>query len=57
MWKAALGAMAILAAGVAMPVEAQQVAAGDLTLERVFASPDLAGTTPRQYRFSAVFRF
>lgn len=52
MWKAALGAMALLSAGVAMPVEAQQVASGDLTLERVFASPDLAGTTPRALRLS-----
>ncbi len=52
MWKSALGAMALLAAGVAMPVEAQQVASGDLTLERVFASPDLAGTTPRALKLS-----
>jgi dipeptidyl-peptidase-4 len=52
MWKAALGAMALLSAGVAMPVEAQQVASGDLTLERVFASPDLAGTTPRALKLS-----
>ncbi|WP_294017914.1 S9 family peptidase [Sphingomonas sp.] len=35
-----------------MPVEAQQVAGSDLTLERVFASPDLAGTTPRALRLS-----
>ncbi|MFN4097947.1 MAG: DPP IV N-terminal domain-containing protein, partial [Sphingomonas sp.] len=44
--------MALLSAGVAMPVEAQQVASGDLTLERVFVSPDLAGTTPRALRLS-----
>nr|WP_231733736.1 MULTISPECIES: S9 family peptidase [unclassified Sphingomonas] len=35
-----------------MPVEAQQVTGSDLTLERVFASPDLAGTTPRALRLS-----
>ncbi|HEY0622538.1 S9 family peptidase [Sphingomonas sp.] len=37
--------------GLAMPAEAQQ-AAPQLTLERVFASPDLAGTTPRALKLS-----
>ena len=37
--------------GLAMPANAQQ-AAQPLTLERVFASPDLAGTTPRALKLS-----
>jgi dipeptidyl-peptidase-4 len=37
--------------GLAMPADAQQ-AAQQLTLERVFGSPDLAGTTPRALKLS-----
>lgn len=36
----------------AMPAEAQQAAPQKLTLERVFASPDLAGSNPRLLKLS-----
>lgn len=36
----------------AMPAEAQQAAPQPLTLERVFASPDLAGSNPRALKLS-----
>lgn len=52
MWKATWGALALIAAGMAMPAEAQPAPARDLTLARVFASPDLSGTTPRALRLS-----
>lgn len=45
------GLMMASACGLAMPAEAQQTAP-QLTLERVFASPDLAGTTPRALKLS-----
>lgn len=45
------GLMMAGACGLAMPAEAQQ-ATPQLTLERVFASPDLAGTTPRALKVS-----
>ncbi|MEG3179803.1 S9 family peptidase [Sphingomonas sp. LT1P40] len=35
-----------------MSAEARDPTPGDLTLERVFASPDLAGTTPRMLKLS-----
>lgn len=50
MWKPVLGAMAAMAGMAAMPAKAQE--APPLTLERVFASPDLAGTTPRALKLS-----
>lgn len=45
------GMMMAGACGLAMPADAQQ-APPQLTLERVFASPDLAGTTPRALKLS-----
>lgn len=48
MWKWVMGAALAVTA---MPAEAQ-TAATPLTLERVFASPDLSGTTPRQLTLS-----
>jgi dipeptidyl-peptidase-4 len=51
MWKA-LGLAAAMVAGT-MAVEAQEAAqAPKLTLDRVFASPDLAGATPRALKLS-----
>lgn len=51
MWKALVGGLVAMAGAAAMPAEAQQVPPR-LTLERVFASPDLAGTTPRALKLS-----
>ena len=52
MWKAVLGGLvAAISGAAAMPAEAQQ-GGQPLTLERVFASPDLAGTTPRALKLS-----
>lgn len=48
MWKK-LGAVALVMAAGAMPVDARET---PLTLERVFASPDLAGSTPRALKLS-----
>jgi dipeptidyl-peptidase 4 len=43
----------VMMAGVwAMPADAQQAAPQKLTLERVFASPDLAGSNPRVLKLS-----
>lgn len=46
------GLMMASACGLAMPADAQQAPPQQLTLERVFASPDLAGTTPRALKLS-----
>ncbi|PKP90381.1 MAG: S9 family peptidase [Alphaproteobacteria bacterium HGW-Alphaproteobacteria-16] len=51
MWKA-FGAACAMVAGMAMPSEAQQAQGGDLTLERLYTSPDLSGSTPRALRLS-----
>lgn len=49
MWKGLAGAMALACVtGVTMPAEAQV----PLTLERVFASPDLSGPQPQALRLS-----
>jgi dipeptidyl-peptidase 4 len=51
MWKWVAGLAMVTIGGAAMPAEAQQ-APKPLTLERVFASPDLSGTTPRAMKLS-----
>lgn len=50
MWKQAWGAFALGMMAGAMPAEARD--ATPLTLERVFASPDLAGVAPRALKLS-----
>ncbi|MGJ3628104.1 hypothetical protein AB5I41_16085 [Sphingomonas sp. MMS24-JH45] len=53
MWKGVAGAAALLGglAGAAMVADAQ-APANPLTLERVFASPDLAGPQPQALKLS-----
>lgn len=46
------GVMMAGVCGLTMPVEAQQAVPQRLTLERVFASPDLAGSNPRALKLS-----
>ncbi len=53
MWRA-LGALALVVMAGAMRAEAQDTA---LTLERVFASPDLAGSAPRALKLSPDGRY
>lgn len=50
MWK--LFAMGLMMTANAMQADAQTASPWPLTLERVFASPDLAGSTPRALRLS-----
>ncbi len=52
MWKRIAGAVAWMTIVGTMAAEARDLAPGDLTLERLFASPDLAGTTPRALKLS-----
>jgi dipeptidyl-peptidase-4 len=47
-----MGLALLITSGAAMPAEAQDAPPAALTLERVFASPDLAGTTPRAMKLS-----
>lgn len=51
MWKSVAAALAAVTGVTMAPAEARQ-AAPALTLERVFASPDLAGATPRVLKLS-----
>ncbi|RSY89605.1 S9 family peptidase [Sphingomonas koreensis] len=51
------GVMMAGVCGLTMPVEAQQAVPQRLTLERVFASPDLAGSNPRALKLSPDGKF